>query len=151
VREEQRTVLAERLGPHWKGHLLRFDPKPLEPYGAASGVRLLLIVVGLEGILGPRLGGLEWLGLPVPPSWLRVPLLIGVVLALVRWLAGVKPSQLGLRSWALWSPTERSYFVQVLVLANVIFAAIRARPLAALFANRTLWAKVRRPLAAARK
>jgi membrane protease YdiL (CAAX protease family) len=132
-------LMAAQATPHWQGHLLRFDPKPLEPYGPKNGGRLLLIVLLIEGALGPRLGLLEWLGLEVPPAWLRVPLLLGVVLALVRWFAGVKPSQLGFRGWASWSKTERSYFVQVLLLANVIFAAIFAKPLKALIGNRTLW------------
>src|SRR2546426_11157804 len=85
---------AGRFGPHGKGHLLWFDPKPAAPYGAASGVRLLLIFAMAEGVVGPRLGLLARLGLDVPPPWLRVPLLLGLVLAAVTWLARVKPSQL---------------------------------------------------------
>jgi uncharacterized protein len=130
---------ADRLGPHWKGHILWFDPKPLEPYGPASGLRLLLVVVLVEGVLGPRLGLLFLLGLAVPPMWVRVPLLLALVLALVYWFAGVKPSQVGFRSWASWSPTERSYFVQVILLANLIFGSVYAGRLAAVFPDRTLW------------
>jgi membrane protease YdiL (CAAX protease family) len=147
VPEERRPASADSrssrlrtaLAPHWKGHVLWFDPAPIEPYAAASGWRLLLIVGLVEGVLGPRLGLLQWLGLEVPPAWARVPLLFAVVLALVRWFVGVEPSRLGLRRWATWGTTERSYFVQVFVLANVIFATIFAEPVAALLGNRALW------------
>lgn len=131
--------LAAALAPHWKGHVLWFDPAPLEPYAVASGWRLLLIVFVVEGVFGPRLGLLPWLGLEVPPAWVRVPLLLAVVLALVRWFAGVEPSRLGLRRWDAWGKTGRSYFVQVFVLANVIFATIFAEPVAALLGDRALW------------
>jgi CAAX protease family protein len=147
VPEEQKPVsvaprssrLLTYLGPHWRGHVLRFGPTPLEAYTAASGRRLLVIVGLIEGALGPRLGLLQRLGLEAPPAWLRVPLLVGVVLALARWYAGVKPSQLGFRSWATWSRTERSYFIQVFLLANVIFAMIFAGPVARLLKNPSLW------------
>lgn len=118
-----------------------FEPKPLEPYTAASGWRLILIVAAIEGALGPRMELLDRLGLQAPPAWLRLPILLAVVLALVRWFAGVQPPQLGLRGWTSWSKTERSYFLQVLALANVIFASIFARPLAAVLGNRALWGR----------
>lgn len=130
---------ADRFGPHWKGHLLLFDPEPPEPHEAASGARLLLIVALAEGVLGPRLGLMEWLGVHVPPPWLRVPLQVGLVLALVTSFARLKPSQLGLRSWAHWSTTEKTYFVQVFLLANVLFTVIFSEPLRAIARTRALW------------
>ena len=133
------SSLASRLAPHWKGHLLRFERVPLEPYAAGSGWRLLLIVLLVEGVLGPRLGVLRMLGLEVPAAWIRVPLLLAIVLVLVVAFAKVRPSRLGFRPWRTWTPTEKSYFVQVLVLANVIFATIFAKHVAALAANPALW------------
>lgn len=101
---------------------------------------MLLIVALIEGILGPRLGLLQRFGIGAPPAWLRVPLLVVVVLGLVRWFANVRPSQLGFRRWATWNGTEKSYCVQVFVLANVIFATIFAKPVAALVGHPRLWA-----------
>ena len=134
--ERSRT---DRLAPHWKGHLLLFDPQRPEPWGANSGVRLLLIVALVELGLGPRLELLHRFGLEAPPVWLRVPLLLGLVMALVAWFARVKPAQLGFRSWTKWTTTEKSYFVQVFVLANIVFAAMFSKPLGALAATRALW------------
>ncbi len=128
-----------RLRPHWKGHLLRFGPKAPATYDPASGLRLLLIVLLLEGILGPRLGLLRWFALPVPPPWLRVPLLLGIALALARWFAKVKLSQLGLYSWKNWSKTERSYFIQVFVLANLVFGVMSYERLQTVAATPSLW------------
>lgn len=128
------------LSPHWKGHLLLFDPRPRVVYDESSGLRLLLILLVVEGVVGPRLGFLRWLALPVPPPWLRVPLLLGVVVALAIWYARVKPAQLGLRSWVDWSKTEKSYFVQVLVLASVVFGSIFSQPLRVLSETPAMWA-----------
>lgn len=128
------------LRPHWKGHLLRFDPRPPLVYDRSSGLQLLLIVLIVEGIIGPRLGFLRWLGLPVPPAWLRVPLLLGVVLALTTWLARVRPAHLGLRSWTRWSKTEKSYFIQVLLLASIAFGSIFSERLRVVSETRSLWA-----------
>jgi membrane protease YdiL (CAAX protease family) len=92
-------------------------------------------------MLGPRMELLGRLGLETPPTWLRLPVLFAAVFALCRWLAGVKPSQLGFRGWSSWSATEKSYFVQILPLATAIFGSIYARPLAAVLGNRALWAR----------
>jgi membrane protease YdiL (CAAX protease family) len=117
---------TQSLSAHWRGHAFLFDAKSLPAYSASAGVRLLLIFIALEGILGPRLALFQWLRMPIPPFWLRVPILLCVSLLLVRFVAGVKLSQIGLRPWHDWSRTEKSYFVQVLVIANVVFLSIFA-------------------------
>jgi membrane protease YdiL (CAAX protease family) len=124
---------------HLKGHLLLFQARHPPAWGSRAGLRLLLIVLLLEGILGPRLALPGLLGIPAPPAWLRVPLLLGLALALVRFFAGMRLSQIGLVPWRLWSVTERSYFVQVLVLANVVFGVLFAGRLRAVLGDRTLW------------
>jgi membrane protease YdiL (CAAX protease family) len=94
------------------------------PYSNAAGLRLLLVFVVLEWIIGPRLSLFTFLGLPVPPSWLRIPIMLGVALLAVRFIAGLKFSAIGLHRWRWWSRTEKSYFLQMLVIANIIFSVI---------------------------
>ena len=93
-------------------------------YDASAGLRLLLIFSILEGVIGPRLSLFGWLQLPLPPSWLRVPILLGFALLLVRFVAGLKLSQIGLVPWREWSGTEKSYFVQVFLIANAVFCVL---------------------------
>ena len=66
-----------------------------------------------------RLAAVRWL-YPGIPLTLLIPLLL-VLGLLVPVIAGVDFSQVGLRRWCDWTPTEKSYFLQVIVLANVIF------------------------------
>ena len=75
-----------------------------------------------------RLAAVRWL-YPGIPLWLLLPALLGLALALVPSLAGTPLSQLGFRSWRTWSATERSYFVQVVVIANVVFPIVFAVPI----------------------
>lgn len=100
---------------------------------------MLLIFLLLEGLVGPRLALPALLGLPAPPAWLRVPLLLGLALSLVRFFARLRFSQIGLIPWRSWSVTERSYFLQVLVLANAIFGVLFAGRLGAILGDRSLW------------
>ena len=79
---------TQALSAHWRGHAFLFDTKRLPAYNASAGFCLLLIFVALEGILGPRLWLFHWIGLPLPPTWIRVPILLGVSLLLVRFVAG---------------------------------------------------------------
>src|SRR5437867_2651106 len=117
---------ARRLGIHWRGHLFLFEKKSEPAYDASAGLRLLLIVFALEGVIGPRLSLLSWLRLPLPPFWLRVPILLGFALLLIRFVGGVPLFQIGFRPWREWSRTEKSYFVQVLLMANVVFSILFA-------------------------
>ncbi|MBI4483842.1 MAG: CPBP family intramembrane metalloprotease [Acidobacteria bacterium] len=128
-----------RLRSFWRGHLFLFDDKPPRTYSSGAGIRLLLIFVLLEGILGPRLSLLGWLGLPVPGGWIRIPLLFLLSLGLVRFFAKIELSQLGLYSWARWTTAERSYFVQVFLLANIVFSVLFIRRLEILWSHQALW------------
>ena len=83
------------IGPHLKGHILLFDRRPQPRPDAATSVRLLLVFLLLEYVLGPRLHVLGWLHLPVPPQWIRMPALIVVALLLVRFDAAIAAT----RAW----------------------------------------------------
>lgn len=116
---------------HLRGHLLRFGEQPPSTLGSSHGVRLLVIAAALEV---SRLAAVWWLD-----QWrveLLVPALLWVAALLAIACAGVTPSQLGFRRWSQWSTTEKSYFVQVVVLANVVFPLVLAAPLAASYAER---------------
>jgi len=129
----------KRLGLHLKGHLFLFPSRPAPAYESRSGNRLLLIFIFMEGILGPRLSLFELLRLPVPPVWLRVPVLLGLALVLVRYFARLSPAQIGLHAWREWSLTEKSYFLQAFVIANIVFAVILANQLRMILADAGLW------------
>lgn len=109
-------------GRHLRGHLLLFDRRPAPAFTAHAGVRLLLAAALVEIV---RLAAVRWLH-PGIPLWLLLPALLGLALLIVPGIAGVRLSQLGLRPWREWTATERSYFVQVLVIANVVFPVVFA-------------------------
>ena len=92
---------------------------------AHAGVRLLLVAALVEAV---RLAAVRWL-YPGIPLWLLLPAVLGLALVLVPGIAGTKLSQLGLRPWHDWSATERSYFLQVVVIANVVFPLVLTAPL----------------------
>jgi CAAX protease family protein len=110
------------LSPHLRGHLLLFDQRPAAGYDERSGPRLLLVFGLLEAV---RLALLKGLYPPVP-LWLLTAFQLGLALLSVRFVAGLRFSQIGLRPWREWSLTERSYFVQLLVIANVVFPIVFA-------------------------
>ncbi len=113
------------LGPHVRGHVFLFDSRPLQEYDAAAGARLLIAAAAVELlrlVLVSRL-------LPRVPLWLLAPLLLGCALAAIRFVAGLRLPQVGLRRWSAWTLTEKSYFLQVLVLANIVFPVVLAAPL----------------------
>ena len=85
----------------------------------------------LELVLGPRLALVQAAGLSVPPPQLRVPLLLAIALLLIRFGAGVRFSQLGLRRWREWSTTEKSYLLQVALVFVAVFSWIFAERLRA--------------------
>ena len=130
------------LSAHWRGHVFRFGTKTSPTYDPSAGFRLLLIVLLLEGVIGPRLSLFSLLGLPVPPSWLRVPLLLSSALLLVRFVAGLALSQIGLYRWREWSRIEKSYFVQTFVIANVVFGVLFVDRWRAILAEPSLWGHV---------
>ena len=108
------------LSPHIRGHLLLFDTVPQPTYIETRGARLLLVVLLLEFLLAPHFL-FRGLLLPLPPLLLFVVIRLGLVLALVRYFAGLELSVIGLRSWRNWTMSERSYLVQVVLISNVVF------------------------------
>lgn len=105
---------------HLRGHLLLFGERRLPPHDQAAGVRLLTVAAGLEVL---RLAAIRVLH-PQIPLWVLLPLLLAVALASVPKLARVRLSRLGLRRWNEWSPVEKSYFLQVVLLASSFFLLV---------------------------
>jgi membrane protease YdiL (CAAX protease family) len=108
------------LGIHVRGHVFLFDKRSACHWDAAAGVRLLLIAVAVEAL---RLVAVRWRGVPL---WVLVPLLLACALLSVRFVGRLKLSQIGLCPWNEWQPVEKSYFVQLLVIANVVFPLVFA-------------------------
>jgi uncharacterized protein len=119
------------IGPLWRGHVFLFDKEYASPtYEPAAGVRLLLIVAGLEVV---RLA-VNQLKLPFLPLWLEAPICLALALFSVRFIARVPWSQIGFHRWCEWNATEKSYFVQILLIANIVFPMVFAPQLRALLA-----------------
>lgn len=116
---------GQRLSPHLRGHLLLFDGTPAAAFGAGTGVRLLLTAALLELA---RVAILSWLQ-PAIPLWFLSPLLLGCALASIPLVAGLKLSEIGLGRWREWTTTEKSYFLQVVLVANVVFSIVFSVPL----------------------
>jgi CAAX protease family protein len=127
------------LSVHLRGHFLLFDQLSAPHWGAATGARLLLIAVGIESI---RLVAVRWLH-PTVPLLILVPLLLAGAVLLVRFAAPLKLSQIGLYPWGERSLVEKSYFVQLLVIANVVFPLVFASRLRLILAQpaslTTIW------------
>jgi uncharacterized protein len=123
-----------RLSPHIRGHLLRFEGRPSSEYPPGVGDRLVLTALLLEAT---RLAAMRWL-LPTIPLWLFSPLVLGMALLAIRFV-GLRLSQVGLLPWREWSQTEKSYFLQILVIANVVFATVFAAPLREQMAQHSIW------------
>jgi len=126
------------LAVHARGHFLLFDPRSAPHWNAATGARLLLIAVGIEAI---RLVAVRWFH-PTVPLLILVLLLLAGVLGLVRFAARLKLSQIGLYRWSAWSAVEKSYFVQLLVIANVVFPLVFASRLRLILAQPSVVATV---------
>jgi len=58
------------------------------------------------------------------PLWVLLPLLLAIALASVPKLARMRLSRLGLRRWNEWTSTEKSYFLQVVLLASMFFLIV---------------------------
>ncbi len=116
---------------HIRGHLLLFDKRSVPEYDAATGTRLLLIAIGVEGL---RLGAVRWL-YPAVPLLILVLVLLACALVLVRFVAPLKLWQIGLYPWKEWHPVEKSYFVQLLVIANIVFPLVFASRLQLILAQ----------------
>lgn len=128
------------LSSHWRGHFLLFERKERPALDAAAALRLLVIFVMLEGLLGPRFELLKILGLPDPPAWLRIVILLTLALLLVRFFARIAFLRIGFVPWRECSATEKSYFVQVVGIVGVagfLLFGPRLRPEA--FATALAW------------
>ncbi len=119
------------LSVHVRGHFLLFDKRSASRWDVATGARLLLIALAVEAI---RLVAVRSLH-PAVPLLIIVPLLLACALGLVRFAAPLKLSRIGLYPWSEWSPVEKSYFIQLLVIANVVFPLIFAGRLRIIFAQ----------------
>lgn len=114
--------VESRWREHLRGHLLLFATHPAPAPSRAVGLRLLLLASGLELLrllFVPKLSTLM-------PLWLLVPTLLVVALVSIPRVTGASLSQLGLRRWSTWTTTEKSYFLQVLVLAAVLLGLVAA-------------------------
>src|SRR6516225_8169881 len=85
-----------------KGHVFLFAAKPPPTYDSSPGLRLLLIFLLLEVVIGPRLSLFHLLGQRLPSVWLRVPIMLAVALVLIRFFARLRLAQIGLRAWRHW-------------------------------------------------
>ena len=121
----------EGLIVHLQGHVLLFEQKPGPQFEASAGLRLLFVAVILEAV---RLGVVRWF-YPKVPLLILLPLFLGFALLAIRFGAGLKLSQIGFKPWRQWNAIEKSYFVQLLIIANVVFPLIFANPLRRIFAQ----------------
>ena len=128
------------LSPHWRGHVFLFDRKDRPPMHAKAALRLLLVFVVLEGLLGPRLETLKILGVPLPPQGLRIAILMALALLLVRYLARIPFREIGFIPWREWSAAERSYFRQVVAIGSAVgLFLLGSRLQPAFFATALAW------------
>lgn len=116
---------------HLQGHVLLFEQKPTPQFEASAGLRLLFFAVVLEAV---RLGVVRWF-YPRVPLLVLVPLLLACALLAIRFGARLKLSKIGFKPWRQWNTIEKSYFVQVLLIANVVFPLILSAPLRRTFAH----------------
>ena len=114
-----------------RGHVLLFDQRSAPAYDGSVGLRLLGIALVMEAL---RLAALRSLQLGVPLIILVLFFLICALL-LVRFVAGLRLSQIGLYPWREWTPVEKSYFIQLLVLANIVFPLLFASRLRLILAQ----------------
>jgi membrane protease YdiL (CAAX protease family) len=128
--------MSRGLFVHLRGHILFFDHRPAPNYEASAGLRLLIFAVALEAL---RLGLLKWL-YPMVPLLILIPLFVVIALLSVRFLVGLRLSQIGFHPWREWSTAEKSYFVQLLIIANVVFPIVFASRLQSVFGrDNALW------------
>jgi membrane protease YdiL (CAAX protease family) len=118
---------------HLRGHVLLFDQRPSPDFHASIGIRLLGIAILVEAL---RLVAVPWLH-PAVPLLILIPLFLACALLLVRFVARLRLRQIGLYPWREWSPVEKSYFIQLLVLANVVFPLVFASRLRLILAQPT--------------
>jgi membrane protease YdiL (CAAX protease family) len=119
----------EGLLVHLQGHVLLFEQKPVPQFDASAGLRLLVFAIILEAV---RLGVVRWGRVPL---LIFVPLLLACALLAIRFGAGLRLPQIGFKTWRQWNAIEKSYFVQLLIIANVVFSLLFAARLRRIFAQ----------------
>ncbi len=112
-----------------RGVFLLFDQAEGPSYSARAGIRLLVVVVVLELVIGPRAHILELFDLPPPPAWLRTGTLLLEALAAARLWADVRFNDIGFSSPGKWTASEVFYFGEIVVVASAAFIALRGREL----------------------
>jgi membrane protease YdiL (CAAX protease family) len=131
--DRHEAAVVRRIAPLWHGHVFVFDG-PIEPpaYANTKGVRLLALAVVLEVFrIATNIAGSA-----VPTFRFWAPLIVFLAFACLRRL-GFSGRQMGLRPWRKWNATEKWYFVQTLILTNVIFPAVFAAQLSRAFSQST--------------
>jgi membrane protease YdiL (CAAX protease family) len=107
-----------RLSPHLRGHLLLFERRPMPAIPSAKFiVGAVILELACLTIVRPLSASV--------PLLVLFPALLALGVAFVR-ASGVRLAEFGLRPWHDWSLTEKSYVVQVLVVANVVFPLVLA-------------------------
>ena len=112
-------------GSLWRGHLFLFD-KAAAPatHSYSAGTRLLIYTLLLEALR------VAFNATPLPLS-IRAPLYLALALLAIERGARVTWSDIGFRRWRDWNRTEKSYFVQVVIIASVVFGSVFAAGLKA--------------------
>ena len=112
-------------GSLWKGHFFLFDKAAARPsHGEAAGARLLIYALLLEAF---RVS----LNATHLPLSFRAPLYLALAVLAIHQGVRVAWSDIGFRRWREWNRTEKSYFVQVVIFANVVFGSVFAAGLTA--------------------
>ncbi|MEY2531635.1 MAG: protease family protein [Verrucomicrobiota bacterium] len=119
------------LADHLRGHVLLFDKRPAPAYDGSTGMRLLGIAIVMEALRLAAVKGLY----PAVPLVILIPLFLVCALLLVRFVGGLRLSQIGLYPWREWTLVEKSYFIQLLVLANIVFPFVFAHRLRLILAQ----------------
>jgi len=118
---------------HLRGHVLLFDQRPAPAYDGSVGLRLLAIAIVMEAFRLAIVRGLH----AAVPLVILIPLFLVCALLGVRFVTGLRFRQIGLYPCRDWTPVEKSYFIQLLVLANAIFAFVFASRLRLILAQPT--------------
>jgi uncharacterized protein len=117
-------MTTTRAGSLWRGHVFLFDNAADAPaYSERAGVRLLVAAILIEAFRAAINAA------DILPISIRAPLYLALALLSIRRGARVTWSDLGFRRWGDWTRTEKSYFVQVVIIANVLFATLFAAKL----------------------
>jgi membrane protease YdiL (CAAX protease family) len=134
--------LSARINPFWRGQLFLFDKPRSTNYSSRQGYKLLAVFVLLEFAMRPLLRAAAGrAGIALRPCWplLEMSLVAALSCLLTVRLSGVCLSQLGLYSWPRWSPTERLYLPQIVLISVVVFSFFVSADLEALWSRRDLW------------